>query len=204
MGKNKHVRFNIKNVKYSIPNGGVFPAPSDLAYAHSITLEADYNEVTKYGDGQAIAVVGDDKGKTGTLVVTDINQEYEIACGRMKLVSEGVADISQNKTVPHALYFETNLLDGATGETKTIKTWLFNCVTGKPNESYQQTEDDPTFNNYEYSLKVLGTNLRNNLDSADEVDSNGNTIKVYRLSVEPDDAGYATFQDAVPTPTAAA
>jgi hypothetical protein len=96
------------------------------------------------------------------------------------------------------------LLDGATGETKTIKTWLFNCVTGKPNESYQQTEDDPTFNNYEYSLKVLGTNLRNNLDTADEVDSNGNTIKVYRLSVEPDDAGYATFQDTVPTPTAVA
>lgn len=199
--KKKQSRFNVKNVKYSVPNAGVYPAPADLAYAHSISLEADYNETRKYGDGEIIAVIGDDKGKTGTLVVTDLNQDYEIACGRMKLVSEGIADVQQRKTVPHAIYFETDLLDGDTGETKTVKTWLLNVVSGKPSESYQQTEDDPTMNNYEYSLTILGTNLRNNLDTADAVDSNGNTTKVFRISVEPGDTGYDTFEDDVPTPT---
>lgn len=189
-------KFNVKNLKYSTGVPGAWDAPVDLAYAHAISLEADYNETKLYGDGEKLAVLADDKGKTGSISVTNIEEAYEIACGRMLAILGGTADIQQRATVEHCIYYEVEAIDD--GTTITIKNWLFGCITGKANESYQQTEDDPTFNKYEYPLTVLGINLQIHDGGADFVDANGNTIKVFRLTSYPDTTGYATFGDAVP------
>lgn len=67
MAKNKLIKFNIKNVKYAVKNDlGEYGEPKDLAYANSLSLEADYNEQKIFGDGQIIGILADDKGKTGT------------------------------------------------------------------------------------------------------------------------------------------
>lgn len=196
--KSNLFKFNVKNLKYSFATEGVFDTPEPLAYAEALALEADYNETILYGDGEKLAVLSDDKGKKGTISVTNIEKHYEIACGRAMLIVGGIADIQQRKSEEHAIYYEVDAYED--GVQKTIKNWLFGCITGKPNESYQQTKDDPTINTYDYGLTVLGTNLKKSDGVTDYVDANGNKVKVYRLTSFPDDTGYATFGDAVPTP----
>ena len=198
-GKTKLFRFNVKNVMYATKQeGGTYDEPKDLAYANSISLEADYNETKLYGDGQVLAVLGDDKGKTGTLSVTNIEKHYEIAMGRAMEIKNGLADIQQRSSVEHAIYFETDgLLDG---KSITIKAWLLGVTTGKASETYDQTTDSPTVNNYDYSLTVLGTDLMDSAGTATYYDENGNSIKVYRITSFPGDEGYDTFEDAVPVP----
>ena len=167
MAKNKLVKYNVKNVKYSIPTAPkTYPAPVDLAYAVSLTLEADYNETKFYGDGEVIGILGDDKGKTGELTVVNIEDDYEVACGRSLLLDDGsYGDVQQRKTEEHAIYFEVDALDA--GVVKTVKFWMFGCITGKAGESYAQTEDDPTVNPSAYPLTVLGQNLEANLTTDD-------------------------------------
>lgn len=199
MAKTKLVRFNIKNLKYALLTAPkTYSAPVDLAYAVSIALEADYNETKIYGDGQVIAIIPDDKGKTGTLAVTNIEEVYEIACGRALAVSNATADIQQLNAVEHALYYEIEGIED--GVVKTIKRWIYGVISGKPNETYQQTEDDPTINPFEYPLTVLGQNIEALLSTDDYVNANGNTIKAWQLTSFPDDTNYATFGDTVPTP----
>lgn len=202
MAKSKRIKFNVKNVKYALLTDGEYGAPIDLAYANSLTLEADYNEQKIYGDGQVIAILSDDKGKTGTLSVVDINDDYEVACGRKMILENGIADIQQHSSVVHAIYYEVEALDG--GVPITIKNWLFGCVTGKANESYQQTADDPTVNTYDYPLSVMGTEIKAATGETDYVDKNGNTIKATQLTSYPDDLGFEEFGTTVPTPKAKA
>jgi len=199
MAKSKLIKFNVKNLKYATKDAeGTYGTPVDLAYANSLSLEADYNEMKIYGDGKLIGILADDKGKTGTLSVTNIEEAYEIACGRMMKVDGGIADVQQHASIEHAIYYEVDALKD--GVPITIKNWLFNCITGKPNESYQQTQDDPTINFYDYPLTVMGTNLKTADGTSDYVDTNGNTIRVTRLTAFPDDTGYSTFESTVPVP----
>ena len=198
MAKTKMFKFNVKNVKYSVPLAGVFGTPKDLAYANSISLEADYEETKLFGDGQILAVLGDDKGKTGTLSVINIEKEYEVDMKRAREIENGLADVQQRSSVEHAIYFEVDAIED--GVAKTIKRWVFGVTTGKASESYEQTQDSPTINTYDYPLTVLGTNLKDTDGLADYKDENGNTIKVFYITSFPGDAGYATFESAVPTP----
>ena len=194
--KNKMFKFNVKNVKYAVKNGAGYGTVKELAYAESLSLEADYNETKLFGDGQILAILGDDKGKTGTLGVINIEDHYEIDMGRAKQIEGGIADIQQRHSIDHAIYYEIEAL--VEGDVITIKNWLYGCITGKANETYEQTKDDPTINTYEYMLSVLGKNLKDETGTEDYVDENGNKVKVFRLTAYPDDTGYETFEDAVP------
>lgn len=200
MAKKKLFRFNVKNVMYAVKGStGTYGTPVDLAYATSISLEADYSEQKLYGDGQVLAVLGNDKGKTGTLGVINLDKDYEIAMKRAMEVSGGLADIQQRSTVPHAIYFETDAIED--GVSKTVKVWLLNVTTGKASETYNQSEDSPTINNYEYSLSVLGEPVRATGGTNIYYDENGNEIVAYQVTCYPGDTGYDTFEDSVPVPT---
>ena len=197
MAKTKMFKFNIKNVKYAVKGTlGTYESPKDLAYANSISLEANYDETKLYGDGEILAVLGDDKGKTGTLSVTNIEKEYELDMKRSMEIEGGTAEIQQRSSVEHAIYFEVDALKD--GKSITIKNWLLNATSGKASETYNQTTDNPTINTYDYPLTILGVNLKDSTGKTDFKDENGNTIKVYRLTAFPEDTGYATFDKAVP------
>ena len=200
--RSKLFKFNVKNVKYSIPVAGVFGAVKDLGYANSISLEADYGETKVYGDGQIIAVLGDDEGKTGTLSAVVIEKAYEIDMKRALEAANGLAEVQQRGSVEHALYFEVDAIED--GVAITIKRWLFGVTTGKASETYSQTTDDPTINNYDYPLTILGVNLKASTGDDDAVDANGNTTRVFSLTAFPADAGYTTFDATVPIPKAIA
>lgn len=204
MAKQKMVRFGVKNLKYAIKDEttGEYGAPVDLAYAEAIALQDTYTETPIYGDGEIIMVLGTDKGETGTLTVTNIEKDYEIACGRQMELDNGLADVQQRCSVRHAIYYETEAIKD--GQTITIKNWLLNCYTGKASESYAQTKDSPTINTYEYPITILGEIIKNNAGTDNYTDANGNTVKCTKLTCYPDDTGYSTFASAVPVPKAKA
>lgn len=201
MAKTKMIKYGVQNVKASFKDElGEYKAPEDVAYARSFAEESDFNEIKIYGDGQVIAVLPDDKGKTGTLSVTNLEKEYEIACGRMMEIDGGVAQIQQKASIEHALYYE--VLANENGATKTIKNWVFGVTSGRASETYTQTEDDPNISSFDYPLTIIGTELISSTGSAVHKDANGNTTRVWKLTCYPGETGYETFGDAVPIPKA--
>src|SRR5690554_4570743 len=180
MAKTKMFKFNVKNVKYAVPGtNGTYGAPKDLAYANSISLEADYDETKLFGDGQILAILGDDKGKTGTLSVTNIEKDYEIDMKRALEIDGGLADIQQRSSVEHAIYFEVDAIEDGVG--KTIKRWMFGVTTGKASETYEQTTDNPTINTYDYPLTVLGVNPKAQLVEKNTQNKKEIPLKYYTL-----------------------
>lgn len=200
MAKTKLLRYNVKNVKYAIKkNENEYGEVKDLSYVDSISLEPQYEETKVYGDGEIIGVIPNDKGLSGKLKVININEEYEKDCGRLLDIKNGLASIQQRKTTEQAIYFE---VDATTpeGKIQTIKNWLFGVTTGKPSETFDQTKDAPTINNYEYNLTIKGELLKDGLDL--HIDkSTGNVVKVYWIKSAPTSEGYADFEKTVPTPT---
>lgn len=199
MSKRTLIRYNIKNLKYAMKGElGTYEEPKLLAFANSLSLEADFDELKIFGDGRAIAILPDDKGFTGILSVTDIAEDYEIDCGRAKRIQGGIADIQQRASKEHAIYYELDAQED--GKNFVIKTWLFGCYSGRPSETYQQSQEDHTVNFYDYPLTVVGTTLKNDDGTKEYVDENGNTYRITRVSAYPGDTDYDTFGDNVPEP----
>jgi hypothetical protein len=202
--KTNELQFSIKNVKYAVKDSvlGTYGNPEDLAFAEQLALEATFNTQQQYGDGQIIATLSSDKGMTGTLTLVQLANQYEIDMKRKMEIDGGLADVTQLDDVEHAIYYEFEVV--ANGSKKTIKAWLLNVTSGRPSETLTQTKENPTINNIEISLTILGETLKTNLGTADYVDANGNTLKVTKIVSKPGDVGYATFGDEVPIPKALA
>lgn len=192
------IRFNIKNAKYATFTGENYDVPVSFGTARNISLESSFNSKEIYGDGEVIAEIPSDQGKTGKLGVNNIDVDYEIAMGRKKEIDSGLADVSVRKLVKHAVYFETyELKDNE--EVIVAKTWLLNVTTTRPNESYEQNTDNINESSFEYDLKIRGEMLR---DAQGEIyrDTKGMNYKVYQITKVPGDVGYEEFENSVPIP----
>ena len=199
--KSNLLLFSVKNLKYALrkADDSGWDAPKPLAFAEALSLEPDFQEQVFYGDGEKLLVLPDDKGFTGEISVTTIEDHYEIDMGRALKIAEGHSDMQQLQSVSHCIYYET--LAYVKGVQKVYKAWLMNCRTGRASETYQQTKEDPTVNYYAYPLTVMGELLNDSTGAEVYVDENGNTKKIYRVKSKPEDAGYATFGDSAPTLT---
>ncbi len=200
MPKTNELQFGIKNVKYAVklPDGS-YGVVQDLAFAHEIALEPTFSTQHVYGDGRVVAEIASDQGMTGTLIVIQIPHQYELDMKRKAVLSDGtVADITQLDTIEHAVYYEVNKLEN--GVNQTIKAWLLNVTSGKPSETNTQSQAEPTLNNIEIPLTILGEFIKQATGSNNYVDANGNEFQAYRITSKPGDANYTTFQNSVPTP----
>lgn len=196
------IKFNIKNVKYAVPNSdgsyeGV--SPKSLGGAHQLTLNGTYSEKPIYADGLKAFVLASDQGLTGSLIMTYLSDDYEIDMGRKMRITGGLADIQQLAAKEHAIYFEIHEQEQNDSKA-TLKCWLFNVTSGKPTEIFTQDQEEPTPNNYEIPITVLGTLLRDETGTNNYVDANGNTLLVWRITASPTDDGYSTFGNSVPVP----
>lgn len=197
------VRFNIKNAAYAVKDtSGAYGTPVPFGYSDSISLEADYSEKAIYGDGRKVAVLPNDKGKTGSLVLLALDEAYEIAMKRRMKSAKGVADIKQLASVEHAIYFETDYMD-TDGIVKTAKTVVYGVTSGRPSEVYNQTTEDINNNNTEYSLTIRGELMRDTSGSGVYKDASGNSIYVWQETVLPTDSGYEDFGKTIEFPKAA-
>lgn len=200
----KYLKFNIKNVKYALPDasGGYMTADiKSMGGAANMSLERIYSEQEIYADGQVMYILPSDKGLSGTLGLVTLDDDYEIAMGRLMEVDGGLVNIQQLTSKPHAIYFET---DGISEDKEriTLKHWLFNVTTGAPAENYEQDTENINPQNISLSLKILGVNLKSNTGEDDYVDENGNFLVVTKYTKAPTDAGYTTFGESVPSPKA--
>lgn len=196
------VRFNIKNVKYAVQIGGLITEAWNLGYADSISLESNYTEKIIYGDGRVVHTIPNDKGKTGTLTLLAINEEYEYSMGRRLQTSKGYAEIKQSVSRTHALYFETDYIE-TDGEVKTAKTILYGVTSGRPSETYNQTTEDINDNKVSYPLTIKGIAMQK-ADGTAYKDQYGNTVYVWQETCLPGDPGYDTFGTKIEAPTAPA
>lgn len=190
------LQYNCKNGVYSVDGQQVNP----LGFLASITTDKNTSSTDKYGDGELQVTLISDKGSTGTLEMTARDTEFEIALGFMKELSNGLGEVQvvENKTI--SIGFETYMM-GADGIQKTKKVWFLGVNVAPAGESISQTTDAINDTTASYPITIKGVNLKATGGSADYVDANGNTIKVFKLSSVPTDSNYATFLESVPVPT---
>lgn len=192
----KLIEYNCKNGVYSLDGSTIKP----LGYLASVTLDKNSSSDEKYGDGEAQLTLVNDRGSTGTLELTARDDEFEKDLEFAKAITQGLAEIQvlQNKTI--SIGFET-YITLADGTTKTKKVWLLGVNVAPAGESLSQNTDSTNEATASYGITVKGVNLKNSAGTADYTDTNGNTIKVFKVSSLPTDTGYSTFLDSVPTPT---
>lgn len=192
------VRFNIKNAKYALQTADGWSSPVPFGYSDSIALEANYSEKMIYGDGRVVYTAPNDKGKTGTLTLLTIDDDYEIAMKRKMRTAKGLAEIKQLASVPHAIYFETDYIEG--GVTKTAKTVVYGVTSGRPSQSFSQTTEDINNNNTDYPLTIKGVPMQ---DASGNIykDSDGNIVYAWQETSVPGDAGYEDFGSSISFPT---
>ena len=77
MEKKKNlIRFNVRNVKYALPDGkGGFLPFVDMGTSTKLALEVDSSTKDIYGDGRRIIHYVNEKGKTGTLTQNNICED---------------------------------------------------------------------------------------------------------------------------------
>lgn len=198
------VRFNIKNAKYAIKTSEGYEKPVAFGYSDAIALEADYSEKVIYGDGRKVAILANDKGKTGTLTLLALDEAYEIAMKRRMRTANGVAEIKQFASVEHAIYFEFDYLDETTGVTKTGKTILYGVTSGRPSETLNQTTEDINNNNVDISLNIKGEVVKDSTGSSSYKDADGNIVYAWQETSVPGDTGYETFGQTITSPKVSA
>lgn len=194
----KLIEYNCKNGVYNL--GGSDTEIKPLGYLSAMTLDKNIQTKDIYGDGDLQLSILSDKGLTGSLEMTAKDDEFDIDLGFAMKISQGLADVQvlQNKTI--AVGFETYITT-TDGVTKTKKVWLLGVNVSPAGDSLSQNTDTINENTASYGITVKGTNLKATGGTADYVDANGNTIKVFKVVSVPSDTGYATFLDSVPVPT---
>lgn len=193
------IEYNVKNGCYSIDGTVV----KKLGYLASLTTEKNTNTKDVYGDGELTLSIISDKGSTGTLEMTAKDEIFETDLGFLKKISQGLAEIQvlENKSISIGAECYVTTSDGV---TKTKKVWFLGVQVAPAGLSLSQNTDSINEASASYPLTIKGVNLQAATGSTDFVDSNGNTIKVFKISSMPTDEGYATFLDSVPTPKASA
>lgn len=192
------IEYNCKNGVYNL--GGDDSTIKPLGYLSSITLDKNIQTKDIYGDGDLQLSILSDKGFTGTLEMTAKDDDLDVDLGFAMKISQGLAAIQvlQNKTI--AIGFETYITT-EDGVTKTKKVWLLGVNVSPASDGLNQNTEQINENTASYGITVKGTFLKATGGTADYVDANGNTIKVYKVTSIPSDTGYATFLDSVPVPT---
>ena len=190
------IEYNCKNGVYSLDGSTIKP----LGYLSSVTLEKSISTNDIYGDGELQLSLLSDRGSTGTLEMTAKDEVFETDLGFSMAITQGLAEVQilENKTID--IGFEC-YITGSDGVTKTKKIWLLGVNVSPASDSLSQNTDTTNQNAASYGLTVKGVNLKNTAGTADYVDANGNTKKVFKVRSLPSDTGYSTFLDSVPTPT---
>ena len=195
----KLIEYNCKNGVYSVDGTTIKP----LGYLVSVITDKNSSTDEKYGDGEVQLTLISDRGSTGSLELTARDDDFEKDLEFAQAITQGLAEVQvlQNKTI--SVGFET-YVTLADGTTKTKKVWLLGVNVAPAGDSLSQNTDTTNEATASYPITVKGVNLKNTEGTADYVDANGNTRKVFKVSSLPTDTGYSTFLDSVPTPTALA
>lgn len=187
MDKKNKITFGLKNVHYAVvteaDDGTLdikveYGTPVKMPGAASLSLPKNFTKTAIAADDDPeYAVLYDNKGYEGDLVLYDVPDSYLTDCLGMKLDGITMVENKDDKPVPHALLFE---FDGDKYKKRHV---LYRCMGQSPDIASQSKGDGTTAN--QVTLKLTATPAK---DTGD----------IKRTCLESDNEVYTKWYESVP------
>lgn len=179
--KNNIVSFGLKNVHYAIAtlsdDGNIwsYNQPVALKGAQEFTSDTIGGSTPVYADDQVITTLNQNAGRTITLKVTQLPDEFKIdILGYKRLENGNLIEIANAPVVTFALGLEFQ------GDVKARRMWFYLCTATPVSESTKSKTD---------SVEANATSIT---ISARPIEVDEDTCITYILASKGDD-NYATF-----------
>lgn len=138
---NNIVTFGLKNVHYSKATQGndgswSFGTPVALPGAQEFSSDLIGSSSSVYADDQVVATLNQNAGRTITLKLTELTDEFKTdILGYKKLENGNLVEITNAPVVTFALGLEFQ------GDVKARRTWFYLCTCSPINESTKSNTD---------------------------------------------------------------
>lgn len=185
MGNNM-VTFGLKNVHYAkatLNDKGSweFAKPVALLGAQEFTSDLIGSSQSVYADDQVVATLNQNAGRTITLKVTEIPDEFKVdILGYKKLANGNLVEITNAPVETFALGLEFQ------GDVKARRVWFYLCTASPINEGTKSKTDSVEANGVSLTITARPINLTSNLYTTHIISSKG-------------DENYDTFLTEAPT-----
>lgn len=183
---NNIVTFGLKNVHYSkatqsaTDGSWTFSAPVALPGAQEFSSDLVGSSSQVYADDQVVATLNQNAGRTITLKVTELTDEFKTdILGYKKLDNGNLVEIANAEVVTFALGFEFQ------GDLKARRTWFYLCTCAPINEATKSKADSVEANSI--SLTITARPIA--------IDDDNSTT---HITASKGDANYATFLTVAP------
>ena len=184
---NNIVTFGLKNVHYSIATlntadgSYTFASPVELPGAQEFSSEIIGSSSQVYADDKVVATLNQNAGRTITLKLTELTDEFKKNILGYKEAENGnLVEITNASLVTFALGFEIQ------GDVKARRTWIYLCTCAPISESTKSKSDSVEAN--AISLSITARPIK--------IDDNNYTTLV---SATKEDGNYETFLTSAPS-----
>lgn len=183
---NNIVTFGLKNVHYAkatqdSSGNWSFSTPKSLVGAQEFTSDIVGGSTPVYADDQVIATLNQNAGRTISLKVTEIPDEFKTdILGYVKLDNGNLVEITNAPVITFALGLEFQ------GDVKSRRAWFFLCTVTPINEATKSNTDSVEANAITLSISARPIEVNNGYMVSHQVSSKG-------------DANYDTFFASVPS-----
>lgn len=184
MSANK-ITFGLKNVHYAIAkeNGEgswTFETPVRLPGAQEFTSDALGGTTPIYADDQIITTLVANGGRTLSLKVTELTDDFKTKVLGYKALENGnVVEITNAKPVTFALGCEIQ------GDVKARRIWFYLCNVAPISESSKSKAESIEANGITLNITVRPLQVNND-------------YSITNISARPDDSNYSTFLTKAP------
>ena len=183
---NNIVSFGLKNVHYSkatlnsVDGTWSFATPVSLPGAQEFSSDLIGSSSQVYADDQVVATLNQNAGRTITLKLTELTDEFKTdILGYKKLDNGNLVEIVNAEVVTFALGFEFQ------GDAKARRTWFYLCTVAPINEATKSKADSVEANSI--SLTITARPIA--------IDADNYTT---HITASKGDANYATFLSVAP------
>lgn len=183
---NNKITFGLKNVHYSIAEQNTdgtwtFDTPKKLPGAQEFTSDIIGGATPVYADDQIVATLVANGGRTLTLKMTEVTDEFKVdILGYKKLENGNYVEVTNAKPVTFALGCEIQ------GDVKARRVWFYLCNVAPINEATKSKADSIEANAITLNITVRPI----------EVNAE---YSVTHISAKVGDANYSSFLTTAPT-----
>lgn len=182
---NNKVTFGLRNVHYSVATLGTngtwsFATPVELKGAQEFTSDIIGGSTPIYADDNVIATLNQNAGRTISLKVTELPDEFKTdILGYKRLQNGNIVEITNAPVVTFALGFEFQ------GDIKARRVWYFLCTLTPISEGTKSKTESVEANAINLSITARPIETTNGYLISHQVSSKG-------------DSNYETFFANVP------
>ncbi len=181
---NNIVTFGLKNVHYAkakLENGKwTYETPKELKGAQEFSSDIIGGSTPVYADDQVVATLNQNAGRTISLKVTEVSNEFKVdILGYKKLENGNFVEVNNAPVVTFALALEFQ------GDVKARRVWFFLCTATPISESTKSNTDSVEANSVTINI------------SARPIEASGGYFISHQIA-QKGDSNYDTFFASVP------